>query len=744
MAHEHGSYAAFGRDFLRAFPRWLGGRRDVPWVRQSAQADCGAACLAMVLAYHGRFVDRDEVSDALGPGRDGLTAFALIEAARSYGLRSRGVAVEIDQLDLLETGTILHWRFSHFVVFVRFARDMLHIVDPAIGPRRVSLAEVRKAFTGAAILFERREAFGGAAPRPSAIHRYLRQALRSGGRWVPLLVVSLELQVLAFAAPLFTRTVFDRVLPHRDADLVGVLAMAAAILAVSYGLSAWVRSRFLLQVRTYLDARISHGFLEHLVGLPYRFFQQHSAGDLMGRLNTSSVIREILSSSALSFILDGALGLLYLVALLVTDVPMGVLVLGFALVNAMVILGTRGVRRDLVGRGIESAARLNSYQVQMFNGVETLKAMGAEHRALAHWSSLYVEQLNHSLRTGSLTAITDALQYVLRLAGPLAVLLTGASRVLHGDLSLGTMLAISALAGSFLGPLASVMGILSQLQGLGGHVERMDQVLMTAPEQTTDRVRPAPRLEGAVTLENVAFGYAPSAPLAVSDVSFRVRPGEFVAVVGPSGSGKSTLVALLLGLHGPSSGRVRYDGIDIVDLDVRSLRRQIGVVTQQSHLFGDSIRANISLADPSLPLDAVARAAEIAGIDKDIRAMPLGYDTRLGDGGTAVSGGQRQRIALARAIVQQPKVLILDEATSALDAVSERIVQRSIASLRCTRIVVAHRLSTVTAADRIYVMNEGRLVESGTHGELLMRGGLYSVLAAEQLARGVDRREKAG
>jgi ATP-binding cassette subfamily B protein len=311
-------------------------------------------------------------------------------------------------------------------------------------------------------------------------------------------------------------------------------------------------------------------------------------------------------------------------------------------------------------------------------------------------------------------------------------------------LSLGTMLAVSALAGSFLGPLASVMGILSQLQGLGGHVERMDQVLMTAPEQTTDRVRPAPRLEGAVTLENVTFGYAPSAPLAVSDVSFRVRPGEFVAVVGPSGSGKSTLVALLLGLHGPSSGRVRYDGIDVVDLDVRSLRRQIGVVTQQSHLFGDSIRANISLADPSLPLDVVTRAAEIAGIDKDIRAMPLGYDTRLGDGGTAVSGGQRQRIALARAIVQQPKVLILDEATSALDAVSERIVQRSIASLRCTRIVVAHRLSTVTAADRIYVMNEGRLVESGTHGELLMRGGLYSVLAAEQLARGVDRREKAG
>jgi ABC-type bacteriocin/lantibiotic exporter with double-glycine peptidase domain len=369
----------------------------------------------------------------------------------------------------------------------------------------------------------------------------------------------------------------------------------------------------------------------------------------------------------------------------------------------------------------------------MLSGIETLKASGSEHRAVEHWSGLFVEVLNATLARGRLNALVQSLIGSLGFASPLVILAVGAVLVLDGSLSLGTMLALNALAAGFLVPFSSLIQTAVQFRELGSYLDRIADVLETAPEQCEDRVRPAPPLRGRVTLEEVTFRYARDARPAVRDVSLDILPGQLVAVVGRSAAGKSTLANLLMALYRPQEGVVRYDGLDLADLDVRTVRRQLGVVMQHQHLFGLSIRRNIALSDPDASLEAVRKAARLACIDEDIVAMPLAYDTVLVDGGLSLSGGQRQRLALARALLGDPAILVLDEATSALDADTERRVQASLAELACTRIVIAHRLSTVHDADVIFVLDDGALVAQGTHEELLAGGGVYHDLVAGQV-----------
>ncbi|MES1157602.1 MAG: peptidase domain-containing ABC transporter, partial [Haliangium ochraceum] len=365
-----------------------------------------------------------------------------------------------------------------------------------------------------------------------------------------------------------------------------------------------------------------------------------------------------------------------------------------AAIQLTVLLLSRHRYARLASRDLESQAKAQSYLVQMLVGIETLKIAGAEDRALEQWANLYVDQLNVSLSRGRTSAVVDSLNQLLQTAAPLVLLGAGTLLVLDGSLSLGTMLATTALASGFLTPIATMMASALQLQMLGSYVERIDDVLAAEPEQRPASAVLPPRLSGTIELDNVSYRYGKNEPLVVREVSLRIPAGATVAIVGRSGSGKSTLAGILLGLHRPTEGRVIYDGYDLKELDHKLMRRQLGVVPQSPYIFAGSIRSNISLTDPSMPLDRVISAAQRARIDTDIRAMPMGYETYVADGGATLSGGQRQRIALARALVHDPAVLLLDEATSSLDATTEREVMANLNELRATRIVIAHRLST--------------------------------------------------
>ncbi|HKI00422.1 MAG TPA: peptidase domain-containing ABC transporter [Thermoanaerobaculia bacterium] len=713
-------------------------RQRVPFIQQTTASDCGAASLTMVLAFHGKHLRLDDVRKVTGFGRDGADAMAILSAARVFGLRGRGVKVEeVEDLRFLPPGSILHWQFNHFLVLERLAPDGgADVVDPAGGRRRISREDLGRSFTGVALSFEPSEDFepeeGGGKRRLGRFVKVLREHSNVLQR---VIVTSGMVQLFALAVPLLIGALVDRVIPRGDTQLLGVLAVGLAAIVAFNFLSSLLRSYLLLYLRTHLDARMTLDFLDHLVDLPYAFFQQRSAGDLIMRMGSNTTVREILTSGALSGVLDGVLVTLYLILLFVASPSMGLLVVTLGAIRVALFLFTRKRTRDLMSRSLQTESRSQSYQVNLLAGIETLKAAGAEHRAVEQWSHLFVDVLNVSLSRGRLSAFVDSTLAALGTASPLIILVWGAVQVLQGDLTLGTMLAMNALAAGFLTPLSTLITNAFQFQLLGSYLDRIEDVLETPREQDPTTVSPAPRLKGGIRLEGVSFRYGPFAPLAVEDISIEIPPGRFVALVGRSGAGKSTLASLLVGLYSPTEGRILFDGTDLAELDLRSVRRQVGVVPQHPYLFGTSIRANITLSEPALPLSRAVEAAKLAHIHDDVLAMPMGYETLLADGGASLSGGQRQRLALARALVHRPAILLLDEATSALDTRTERDIQRELTALRTTRIVIAHRLSTIRDADLILVMDGGRLVEQGRHDELIALGGVYASLVAAQMEK---------
>ncbi len=711
--------------------RWR--RRAIPYVAQAEMADCGAAALVMALAYYGRHVSLAEMHTATGTGRDGTDALRLAEAATTYGLRARGVATELDDLRVLPRGSILHWGEAHFVVLESTSRRGVTVVDPAAGRYRVGWQAVNDLYSGVAIMLEPAATFeAGGRAAPGALHHARRLLTRSSGLG-KVLATSVVVRLMALAVPALTGVVVDRIVPADDGHLLKVMA-AVMVAIIGYSMIAtFLRAHLLLRLRSRLDVDMTLDFLEHLVDLPYAFFLKRSSGDLMMRLRSNATVREILTTGTIAALLDGTLATFYLVVIFALSPLLGALVSVLGAAQVGVLLSARRRNQQLMGEALATEAKSQSYAYEMFSGVETLKAAGAERRAVTHWTNLFVAEMNVSLRRGRLSALVETAIHGLALLSPVALLLVGAHLVVTGQLSLGAMLALAALGGAFLEPLSVLVGTALQVQLLGSYLARIEDVINTPTETDGRDLQHAPQLTGAVRAEGLTFRYHPNGPPAVDSADLDVQPGQVLAIVGRSGSGKSTLGRVLLGLYLPSDGRVLLDGIDLATLYPRSVRSQIGVVTQDPYIFGLSIRDNLVLGHPDLPLARLETAAELAGVAEDIRAMPMGWNTVLVDAGASLSGGQRQRLALARALAPSPRILLLDEATSNLDTVTEAQVHANIARLGCTVIVIAHRLATVIDADRIVVMDAGRVVEVGRHRDLLAAGGHYARLVSGQL-----------
>ncbi len=472
-------------------------RKRVPFVQQNTASDCGAASLTMVLAYHGKHLRLDDVRKVTGFGRDGADALSILSAARVYGLRGRGVKVdEVEDLKFLPSGSILHWQFNHFLVFERLTADGAELVDPAGGRRRVGKDELGRSFTGVALTFEPGEDFEPQEGEPRKWDRFFKLLREQSDVLKRIVVTSGMVQLFALAVPLLIGSLVDRVIPRGDLQLLGLLSAGlAAIVGFSF-LSSLLRSFLLLYMRTHLDARMTLDFLDHLVDLPYAFFQQRSAGDLIMRMGSNATVREILTSGALSGVLDGLMVTLYLVLLLIASPTMGLLVVLLGAFRIGLFLFTRKKTRDLMSRSLQTEARSQSYQVNLLAGIETLKAAGAEHRSVEQWSHLYVDVLNISLSRGRLQAFVDSILSALATGSPLVVLVWGAVQVLHGQLTLGTMLALNALAAGFLTPLSTLITNAFQFQLLGSYMDRLEDVLETPREQDPTTVKPAPRLKG--------------------------------------------------------------------------------------------------------------------------------------------------------------------------------------------------------------------------------------------------------
>jgi ATP-binding cassette subfamily B protein len=712
----------------------------VPVVLQMSSNECGAACLAMILGHYRHNADLLECRELCGSGRDGASAQAIASAARRYGLRPRGYSMEPENFKLLRLPAIAHWNFNHFVVVEKWSPRSVQIVDPAVGRRRLSPAEFDAGFTGVALAFE--EGSGstvGPLRRRDRLTRvdFVAYVLRTSGvrgLLAQIIGASLLLQVLGLGLPLMTKIVVDDVLPLRTTSLMTILAAAGAMWVLAQAATTYLRAALLIYLQARIDSRMMLDFFEHLLSLPFSFFQQRASGDLIMRLSSNRVLREILTGQTVSAALDGSLVVVYLVTLTFLYPLFAAVAFTIGAIQVALLIATTAKMHLVMHRELLAQAEAQSYAVEALNGIATLKASGAEDQALNRWTNLFFNQLNANLYRTHLGAAIETAMSALRTLSPLVLLWIGAMQVLNGRMSLGSMLAVNALAAAFLTPLSSLVSSGQQIQLAGAHLDRITDVLGAEPEQLDARTGARGVVSGQIAFEDVSFRYDPSAELALANVSFKIDPGRKVAVVGRTGSGKSTIAKLVLGLYNPSDGRVLCDGETISSYDLRDLRRQFGVVLQESFLFSGTVRQNISFNDPSMPLDRVIESARLAAIHEEIIRMPMGYETLISEGGSALSGGQRQRLSIARAVAHHPAVLVLDEATSHLDALTEEIVDCNLESLSCTRLVIAHRLSTVRNADQIIVLDQGRIVEQGGHEGLLSAGGYYYELFHSQLA----------
>ena len=701
------------------------------------EPDSGLIGLAMLGRFHGVAVDPEQLAHEFREGGKPFGVAQILLAARRLGLKAKYVRTDLSRLERTPLPALASDAEGRFFVLARFDREQVLIQDPRVErPQVLTAAEFSGRWAGGLILFASRASLAGDMARFDftwfipAVVKY-RRLLGE------VLLVSFALQLFALVTPLFFQVVMDKVLVHRGLTTLDVIAVGLLVVVSFEALLSGLRSYVFAHTTSRIDVELGARLFRHLVNLPLAYFQARRVGDTVARVRELENIRQFLTGNAITLVLDLFFSVVFIGVMLLYSGWLTLLVVlslpCYAIVSLLITPLLRARLHEKFNRGAENQAFL----VETINGIDTLKAMAVEPQMTRRWDSQLAGYVSAGFRTAALGTIAHEGVSLIGKLVTVATMWLGARLVIDGSMTVGQLIAFNMLAGRVATPVMRLAQLWTDFQQTGISVQRLGDILNARTEVASANRGTLPPLAGAIEFDQVLFRYRPDGREVLRGIDLKISPGEVIGVVGRSGSGKSTLAKLAQRLYLPERGRVLVDGIDLAMADASSLRRQIGVVLQENMLFNRSIRENIALADPGMPMEAVIGAARLAGAHEFILELPEGYDTPVGEHGATLSGGQRQRIAIARALISNPRILIFDEATSALDYESERIIQNNMKAI-CkgrTVIVIAHRLSAVRDANRIIVLDRGKIVEQGTHAELLAHeAGHYTRLYRLQQA----------
>ncbi|MBX4271774.1 peptidase domain-containing ABC transporter [Clostridium estertheticum] len=711
-------------------------------VKQLDATDCAAACLATACMYYKKEITITKLRDILGTDIKGTTLKGLEEGAKKLGFDTKAIRVDKQGFSSKFTlpviaHTITKEGLSHFVIVHEIKKAVVTILDPAKGVIKQNIDEFFKEFDGVLLLLLPNHEFSVKKDKKeNMLLKFVSILLPQKALFIYTIIASVILTLLGIASSFFNKILMDEILPYSLKNELMVFTIGFLVIGITQILIAAIRQQMLLYLSQKISISLLLGYFRHVYKLPMKFFASRKVGDILTRFRDATTIQNILTSVSLSLIMDVTLAFVSAVVLYIMNQTLFIVVLILTVISAALIYIFKSPYKIINLEQMEAEARLNSHIIESLKGIETIKVNAAEEKSLEKLEIEYVRNLRIGFRTGVLSNIQGSISSAISTIGNLVLMFLGATMVIDGKTTLGSLMAFISLSGYFMGPIGRLVGLQLSIQEAGISLKRISEIYEVEKEQDETKVDKIKidKINGDIELNNITFSYGSRAPV-LNNLNIKIPKGKKVALVGESGSGKSTISKLLLKYYSPEEGNIKIAGYDIEELDIYNLRRQIAYVPQNIELFSGNITENVTLGKENFTYGDVKIACENAGCSSFIDKLPGKYDTFLEEAGGGLSGGERQRIALARAFIKKANFIILDEATSNLDFISEAKIYDTlfVKGKETTMLIIAHRLSTIRNCDIIYVMDNGNVVEKGSHDELITKKGYYYKLYVSQV-----------
>lgn len=702
-------------------------RNKVPYVEQMQQTECGLCCASMILRYYRSNEPLSELREHIEAGRDGIKISQISDYLKNKGFETHIYEAGVTALKKLPMPSIIFWNNEHFVVLESVSNSNFIIVDPAFGRRNIPINDFKKEYSNVILTVAPTESFIPKTEKKNTWKPIIKNLAEKKFLFIKLLILSVITYLISISIPMMVQYLIDEIALKQKPTQLNKYTLIVFGIILIFGALTLFRGNTVIRLQVAFDRYLNKSTIQKLLRLPYKYFEVRSNGDLLFRLNSLQIIRNIMSEQVLQGLLNIGALVFILVYMSMNSIHLTLVALSLFLLTGLFMLYMRPRMMEANQYEVVETTKLQSVQVEAIYSILGIKTTGIEKEVYNNWEYKYERAIDKYIYRFKTLNIYSTVVSLTQTLNPFTLLIVGIYEYFNGTLSIGQVIAFYSLANTFFSAGVLLFQTWNNFLLATCYLERIRDITDTESEHNPAHPIEL-QLSGEIKLDNVSFSYSNISEPVIKDLSIHIKKGQKIAIVGSSGSGKSTLSKMLLGLYEPSSGNIYYDGINFKDLNKQLIRRQLGVVPQDICLFNKSIYENIRMNKEDVTMEDVKNAARIAQIADEIEAMPMAYNTLVSDIGLNLSGGQRQRIALARAILNNPKVIILDEATSSLDSINERKVSDYFNDIGCTRIVIAHRLSTIIDSDIIYVMDKGQIVESGTHKELMLLNGMYANL----------------